>query len=596
MFYRSCLLTVIVLIMLAGSAHTAVPTSITVQGRLTDGTGTPLPAGLKELSFRIYNSQIGGAQIWPPSGSETQVITSDAGGLWTANVGSGAPLTTTVFADSVRWLEITVSDGINPIETLPRVRLLTGPYAHRVTTLDGSAGGTITSKVSIGPNNTNSGDAAFVAGADNTVSGEYAVVGGGRRNYALGDYSTIAGGGGPFEWDSNYVGGTYATIGGGHTNEATGEASVVAGGSNNTATSKDCVIGGGSSNLASAEDVVIGGGSSNVASADEATVAGGRNNEAIGTSAVVGGGRGNVASEFGTTVAGGLSCLATANSATVGGGFQNEATSGGATIAGGWENIGSGNYASIPGGYGNTASGDYSFAGGHNAHAAHDGAFVWNGHSDVILKSTADDQVLWPAEGGVGIGTDSPLGALHVKAGPNGNGLYIAAGVQDIAWPNGQNFQLGQWDGATFTERARFTGGGFLGVNTTSVSSAITLPNIANVNGRGLANRWDTYSSRRWKIDIQQIEKPLDLVQQLSGVRYKHKSDSTPDIGLIAEDVGQVIPEIVQYEDNGIDARSVDYARLVALLIEGMKEQQRQIEALRTELSDLRTSGAIGRR
>ena len=56
---------------------------------------------------------------------------------------------------------------------------------------------------------------------------------------------------------------------------------------------------------------------------------------------------------------------------------------------------------------------------------------------------------------------------------------------------------------------------------------------------------------------------------------------------MIAEEVGEVIPEIVDYEENGVDARSMDYARLVALLIEAVKEQQGQIEKLTSELRQL---------
>ena len=45
---------------------------------------------------------------------------------------------------------------------------------------------------------------------------------------------------------------------------------------------------------------------------------------------------------------------------------------------------------------------------------------------------------------------------------------------------------------------------------------------------------------------------------------------------------------MVAYEENGVDAQSVDYARLVALLIEGMKEQQRQVEEKETEIEMLK--------
>jgi hypothetical protein len=59
---------------------------------------------------------------------------------------------------------------------------------------------------------------------------------------------------------------------------------------------------------------------------------------------------------------------------------------------------------------------------------------------------------------------------------------------------------------------------------------------------------------------------------------------------VIAEEVGAVVPELVSYEANGKDARSVDCARLTALLIEATKEQQREIRDLRSELRQTRQS------
>ena len=51
--------------------------------------------------------------------------------------------------------------------------------------------------------------------------------------------------------------------------------------------------------------------------------------------------------------------------------------------------------------------------------------------------------------------------------------------------------------------------------------------------------------------------------------------------------MGEVLPELVQYEDNGVDAKSLDYARLVPLLIEAVKEQQQEIENLKTTVAAL---------
>ncbi len=59
-------------------------------------------------------------------------------------------------------------------------------------------------------------------------------------------------------------------------------------------------------------------------------------------------------------------------------------------------------------------------------------------------------------------------------------------------------------------------------------------------------------------------------------------------IGVVAEEVGQIIPEVVMYEENGKDATAVNYGRLTALLIEAVKDQQKQIDALKAELENVK--------
>ena len=109
----------------APTLWTAPPPLISVQGKLTDSSGDPLPAGMRQFEFAIFSSSVGGAPLW----NESQSIASDASGLWVGSLGANVPLTEAVFSDTSRWLEITVAG-----ETLPRVRLVTGPYAHRTIT------------------------------------------------------------------------------------------------------------------------------------------------------------------------------------------------------------------------------------------------------------------------------------------------------------------------------------------------------------------------------------------------------------------------------------------------------------------------------
>ena len=97
---------------------------------------------------------------------------------------------------------------------------------------------------------------------------------------------------------------------------------------------------------------------------------------------------------------------------------------------------------------------------------------------------------------------------------------------------------------------------------------------IAQSAGPAIADGWSTYSSRRWKTNIQTLDGALAKVKQLRGVSYELKANGKHEVGVIAEEVGAVVPEVVTWDKNGKDAQSVDYSRLTALLIEATKEQQ----------------------
>lgn len=94
------------------------------------------------------------------------------------------------------------------------------------------------------------------------------------------------------------------------------------------------------------------------------------------------------------------------------------------------------------------------------------------------------------------------------------------------------------------------------------------------------------YSDERIKTDILPIKDALDLVQKLEGVTYVRKDTGRPGTGLIAQQVREVIPEVVKEGSDGV--LSVAYGNLVGLLIEAIKEQQQQIAFLASEIIDLR--------
>lgn len=127
-----------------------------------------------------------------------------------------------------------------------------------------------------------------------------------------------------------------------------------------------------------------------------------------------------------------------------------------------------------------------------------------------------------------------------------------------------------------------------VGIGTTTPSNVFT---IAQGSGHAIADGWDTYSSRRWKTNIHALHGALAQVEQLRGVSYDLKDSGKREIGVIAEEVGAVVPEIVSWEKDGTGAQGVDYGRLTALLIEATKEQQalihRQQEQIRLQQAQI---------
>lgn len=128
---------------------------------------------------------------------------------------------------------------------------------------------------------------------------------------------------------------------------------------------------------------------------------------------------------------------------------------------------------------------------------------------------------------------------------------------------------------------------GNVGIGTTQPENLLTVARSSTTDP--IADAWTTYSSRRWKANIKPINAALEKVQRLQGVSFDWQGDGKHDIGLIAEEVGEVVPEVVVYEENGQDAKSINYDRLVAVLIEAVKEQQQVIENQNTELAEIRT-------
>lgn len=131
---------------------------------------------------------------------------------------------------------------------------------------------------------------------------------------------------------------------------------------------------------------------------------------------------------------------------------------------------------------------------------------------------------------------------------------------------------------ASFSGRVRVT-------NTTASTSvstgALIVSGGAGIAGRMTAQQIVETSSITFKENVNPIFNALDNVLKLNGVTYDRKdSDSKDEAGLIAEDVNKILPNLVTKDEKG-NPYGIQYTKLVAYLIEAIKDQQRQIDELK---------------
>jgi hypothetical protein len=136
-----------------------------------------------------------------------------------------------------------------------------------------------------------------------------------------------------------------------------------------------------------------------------------------------------------------------------------------------------------------------------------------------------------------------------------------------------------------------------------AVNFGLDSDNVMRIGGwSASANRWQldmsgnmtvagdvtAYSDARVKENVKTIENALDKTLALRGVSYNRtdSGDTKTKIGVIAQETLEVVPEVVNQDNDGM--YNVSYGNMTALLIEAIKEQQAQIEDLKSEIKKLR--------
>jgi len=128
-----------------------------------------------------------------------------------------------------------------------------------------------------------------------------------------------------------------------------------------------------------------------------------------------------------------------------------------------------------------------------------------------------------------------------------------------------------------------------IGANNTGTSNVVfSVDDTGTLTAKGDVIAYST-SDMRFKDEIQPIANPLTKINQLSGNEFKWNEKQeiykkgSKDYGILAQEIANVLPEAVR-ENDDTGYLSVRYEKLIPLLIEGIKEQQYQIEELKTKI------------
>jgi len=134
-----------------------------------------------------------------------------------------------------------------------------------------------------------------------------------------------------------------------------------------------------------------------------------------------------------------------------------------------------------------------------------------------------------------------------------------------------------------------------LGIGTTNPTSKLTVQGNISVSGfstfsgdvfvTGIitATDYNSASDIRLKENIQKIDNPIDKIIRIEGVTFDWKSNNKSSMGVIAQNIEKVLPQLVY----GEDSKTVNYNGIIGLLIECVKTQQEQIDNLNRRLDDL---------
>ena len=119
-----------------------------------------------------------------------------------------------------------------------------------------------------------------------------------------------------------------------------------------------------------------------------------------------------------------------------------------------------------------------------------------------------------------------------------------------------------------------------VGIKTDNPTSSLTVYGDSLIVGVVTATDFNSASDINLKQNVSVIGSPIDKIIRLEGVNFEWKETGKKSLGVIAQEVEKVLPELV----SGDESKTVNYNGLIGLLIECVKEQQKEINELKNRL------------
>jgi hypothetical protein len=230
--------------------------------------------------------------------------------------------------------------------------------------------------------------------------------------------------------------------------------------------------------------------------------------------------------------------------------------------------------------------------------------------TDVTIGGQVQSDLKIGSSYSVGVGTTNPTAKLDVNGtvalgssvydangtfGTNGQVLSNVTGF-GVSWTDasgggggsvaGSDGQIQYNNGGSFGGASQLyydDANNRVGINTSTPTAKLDVVGDVKVLGVVTATDFNSTSDVKLKVNIQPIEDPLSKVLKIQGVSFNWIKDNKPSMGVIADEVQKILPELV----SDTDPKTVNYNGLIGLLIEVVKEQDIKIKSLENRISKL---------